>query len=121
MSHEPLLAKTLERMRDHLEVLLSSSKELMTETNAPCVQSLLDLLQKLDHLGIEERSKSRRIFGPVSRTFPRCVSREGRHGHRCWILGAGGALLRRLRQPRAARRAPQHLGCPDSCWRSSSV
>jgi hypothetical protein len=52
-AHEPVLAKTLERMRDYLEVLLSSSQELMTEDKRAAREILLDSLQKLDHLEIE--------------------------------------------------------------------
>ena len=51
--HKPVLAKTLERMRDYLEVLLSSSKELTTENERAARAIWLDSLQKLDHPKIE--------------------------------------------------------------------
>ena len=52
--HKPVLAKTLERIGDYLEVLLSSSQELMTENKHAARGILLDSLQKLDDLKIEE-------------------------------------------------------------------
>lgn len=52
-AHDPVLAKTLERMRDYLEVLLSSPQELMTEDKRAAREILRDSLQKLDDLEIE--------------------------------------------------------------------
>ena len=51
--HKPVLAKTLERMRDYLEVLLSSSNDLMAENKRDARRILLDSLRKLDDLEIE--------------------------------------------------------------------
>jgi len=52
---QPVLAKTLAHMRDHLEVLLSSPpQELMTEDKRGAREILVDWLQKLDELKADD-------------------------------------------------------------------
>ena len=51
--HKPVLAKTLERMRDYLEVLLSSPNNLMAENKRDARRILLDSLDCPDALYLD--------------------------------------------------------------------